>query len=281
MAADITISLRSLVVALCCFSSIGNTTSGQTAHRNEKLVIVDAVVTDNKGDYIRDLSTADFHVLEGNREQPVRSVTRPAGAATAAGVPVRTVLFFGRIPVADQPYAREAALKFIESYAVPQRQVAILNYLGSGGIKVVNNFTADRERLMQAARSMEASAVPSSESAAGVSGVMSSTYSDLATGGSSVAYDVRSQLHALADLAKTMGSMPGRKAIVFLSPTINPSVRARTDPGSVGAGVLGSTIQPPPAFDVSYYLQPARRSQRRHRCLQQGKRCDLSRRRPR
>ncbi len=224
-----------------------------TVGSETRLVLVDAIVTDKKGDFIRDLAPTEFHLWEGNKEQAIQSVHRETAATTA---PMHTVLLFGRIPVADQPYAREAATRFIEAYSAPHRQMAILNYLGSGGIKVIQNFTADAERLTQAAKNMEASGVLSSDSAAGVSGVTSSVYADPTRTAASVAYDVRSQLQALVEVAKSLGSTPGRKAIVVLAPTVNYDVRARTDPGSVGAGVLGSAIEAPPAPAVSYYVQP-------------------------
>src|SRR5712692_1002732 len=39
--------------------------------KESKLVLVDSVVTDKKGNYIRDLTQNDFKVFEDNKEQPV------------------------------------------------------------------------------------------------------------------------------------------------------------------------------------------------------------------
>ncbi len=220
------------------------------------LVLVDTVVTDKKGEYVHDLSPADFHIYEDNKEQAIKSVTRESPATQPSGPPTRLVLFFGRIPVADQPFAREAAAKFIENNAAPTRVMAILNYLGTGGIKVIESFTSDSERLMQATKNMEASGVLSPNAGAGVGGVMSRTYSDPDKVGTSVAFDVRSQLHALVGVATSLASLPGRKAIVFLAPTINYDVRPRSDPSSVGGVMPMSGVQPPAAPDVQYYLHP-------------------------
>lgn len=231
--------------------------SGVTATRSEtRLMLVDTVVTDKKGDYVRDLSPTEFHIWEDNKEQIIKSVSRESAATSASSPPIRLVLFFGRIPVADQPYAREAAAKFVEANAAPTRLMAILNYLGSGGIKVIEKFTSDSERLMLAAKNTEASGVLSSNPGTEVSGVMSSVYSDPNKVAAPTAFDVRSQLHALMGVAKTLASLPGRKAIVFLTPTINYEVQARTDPGSVGAGVVRSAIRAPDTPDVVYYVQP-------------------------
>src|SRR5271157_528951 len=44
------------------------------------LVLVDAVVTDKKGNYIRDLEQKDFKVYEDGKEQPINSFSRGAEA---------------------------------------------------------------------------------------------------------------------------------------------------------------------------------------------------------
>src|SRR3954467_13221902 len=42
-----------------------------TIKRESKLVLVDAIVTDKKGAYVRDLTQKDFKVYEDNKEQQV------------------------------------------------------------------------------------------------------------------------------------------------------------------------------------------------------------------
>ena len=221
-----------------------------------RTVQVDVIVTDKKGEPVRDLDPTEFHLWEDNKEQTIRSVSYPSSTTASPGLPMHLVLFFGRIPAEDQTYARDAAVRFIEANAAPNRPIAILNYLGSGGAKVVQSFTADRERLMLAAKNMEASGVLTSNAATGVGGVMSSTYSDPDKTGTSVAFDVRSHLLALEGVAKSVASLPGRKVIVVLAPTINYDVRPRSDPSSVGGVMPASGVQPPAAPDVQYYVQP-------------------------
>jgi len=45
--------------------------SGVVIKKESKLVLVDSVVTDKKGNYIRDLTQNDFKVFEDNKEQAV------------------------------------------------------------------------------------------------------------------------------------------------------------------------------------------------------------------
>ena len=46
---------------------------GVIIKKESRLVLVDAVVTDKKGNYVRDLTGKDFKVFEDNKEQPVAS----------------------------------------------------------------------------------------------------------------------------------------------------------------------------------------------------------------
>src|SRR5258708_4236995 len=50
--------------------------------KESKLVLVDSVVTDKKGNYIRDLTQNDFKVFEDNKEQAVSTFSTGADAAT-------------------------------------------------------------------------------------------------------------------------------------------------------------------------------------------------------
>src|SRR5882724_9038586 len=49
--------------------------------KESRLVLVDAVVTDKKGNYVHDLKASDFKVSEDNKEQSVSSFSAGAEAA--------------------------------------------------------------------------------------------------------------------------------------------------------------------------------------------------------
>ena len=53
-------------------------TSPAVIKKESRLVLVDAVVTDKKGNYVKDLSEKDFKVYEDNREQQVASFSSGA-----------------------------------------------------------------------------------------------------------------------------------------------------------------------------------------------------------
>src|SRR5258707_623448 len=47
--------------------------TGAVIKKESRLVLVDAVVTDKKGKYVRDLAQSDFRVYEDNKEQALTS----------------------------------------------------------------------------------------------------------------------------------------------------------------------------------------------------------------
>lgn len=113
-----------------------------------RLVIVNTVVTDRKGGYVHDLTEKNFRVLEDGKEQTIKSFSFEADAAAQSkGQPHYLVLFFDNstIDFAMQHYAREAAAKFIDTNAGPNRLMAIVNFTGQ--LQIAQNFTPDADRL--------------------------------------------------------------------------------------------------------------------------------------
>ena len=70
-------------------------TSPAVIKRESRLVLVDAVVTDRKGNYVRDLTEKDFKVYEDNKEQPVASFSSGADISVQGkGQKHYLILFF-------------------------------------------------------------------------------------------------------------------------------------------------------------------------------------------
>src|SRR5271157_5545178 len=118
-----------------------------------RLVLVDTIVTDKKGNYITDLTAKDFKVWEDNKEQPIKSFSLESGSsAPAESHRHYLVLLFDNstMSLADQANARAAAAKFVEANAGPDRYMAVINF--GGTVSVAQNFTADAERLKQVVR---------------------------------------------------------------------------------------------------------------------------------
>src|SRR5437016_5598673 len=185
--------------------------------KESKLVLVDAVVTDKKGNYVRDLAQNDFKVFEDNKEQPVSTFSTGADAATQANGQRRyLILFFDNSTMAapDQIQARSAATKFIAANAGPDRLMAVVDFGGS--LRIVQNFTANADVLRAAVSGVKSSSVDPNAPGPDVPVTVASTgLSSL--GNAEADFGARSMLLAVRSLAKNLRAVPGRKMVVLFS----------------------------------------------------------------
>jgi VWFA-related protein len=188
--------------------------------KESKLVLVDSVVTDKKGNYVRDLTQNDFKVFEDNKEQAVSTFSTGADAATQANGQRRyLILFFDNSTMAapDQIQARSAAKKFIEANAGPDHLMAVVDFGGS--LRIVQNFTANAQVLQAAVSGVKSSSVdPNGPPDVPVT-VASSGFPSFGTslGNAAADFGARSMLLAVRSLAKNLRSIPGRKMVVLFS----------------------------------------------------------------
>ena len=194
-----------------------NDTSDLGVIRTEtRLVLVDTVVTDKKGNYIRDLAQKDFKVWEDGKEQPLTSFSFEETAAANAQ-PRYMVLFFDNstMDFGDQAKARDAAAKFIDANAGPNRLIAIADFGGS--VRITQNFTADAGRLKDVVKGIKGSAVsPNAEPPVMVASLTPPPVAP-SLGNVEADFGVRSVLLALRSLAKSLSTVPGRKTVVLLT----------------------------------------------------------------
>ena len=104
--------------------------------KESRLVLVDAVVTDKKGNYIRDLKQDEFKVYEDDKEQQVSSFSfgSDTGGPESNNTQKRyLVLFFDNSSMAlpDQMSARTAAAKFIDVNTGPDHLMAVVEFTGA------------------------------------------------------------------------------------------------------------------------------------------------------
>ena len=121
--------------------------SGNIIRTETKLVLVDVVVTDKKGNYIRDLTAKDFRVWEDKTEQMVKSFSLEGGEPAPGADKQYLVFFFDvtSMSVSDQTVARQAAAKYVAANFGPNRMMAVADFGGS--LKMTQNFTPDPELL--------------------------------------------------------------------------------------------------------------------------------------
>ena len=181
-----------------------------------RLVLVDTIVTDKAGNYITDLTAKDFKVWEDNKEEAIRSFSLESGsAAPSQGRPHYLVLFFDNstMAFADQAHARDAAAKFVEANAGPDRYMAVINF--GGTIQIAQNFTADAERLKQVVSNTKFSDVSPNTPNPQPTEVASLGMPQLRSAESN--FGARTLLLALRNVAKSLAAVPGRKSLVLLT----------------------------------------------------------------
>jgi VWFA-related protein len=213
-----------LLAGVLCLAGVGTSgpqanaqapaeSSGPVIRTETRLVLVDTVVTDKKGNYIRDLTAENFKVWEDNKEQTVKSFSFGADPASPAKSQARyLVLFFDNSTMnpGDQLRARQAAVKFIDANAGPNRLMAIVNF--GGTVRIAQNFTADSERLKKVASASQFSSVsPNAEP------VQIASLGVPSLGNAESDFGARSVLLALRSMAKILSPVPGRKSLVLFT----------------------------------------------------------------
>jgi VWFA-related protein len=196
-----------------------------------RVVRVDVIVTDKKGNYIHDLTAKDFHVFDNNQEQSI--VNFSYGSSTGpSGTPDRRymVLFFddSSMDIGDQARARDAAKKFIDANAGPDRVMAVVDF--TGALRIIQNFTADATRLKQAAASTKTSAVSPNVSDPTIADAsVPGNFGGGALPDAQADFGVHTLLLGIRSLAKNLANVPGRKSVVLFTAGFPLSPEAQSE----------------------------------------------------
>ncbi|MEI9970958.1 MAG: VWA domain-containing protein [Ignavibacteriota bacterium] len=197
-------------------------TATPTVIRTEtRVVLVDSVVTDKKGNYVTDLTQKDFKVYEDNKEQTISSFTFEADPNSPLNKQKHyLVLFFDNasVSVGNQMQARLAAQKFVDNNTGPNKYIAVANF--GGALQITQNFTNDADRLRAVISGTKMSHVDTADTTPGVGtggGSGPTIGGGPATLSAPAAFGIRSVLLALRGLAKGLQNVPGRKMVVMLT----------------------------------------------------------------
>lgn len=177
-----------------------------TIRAESRLVLVDVVATDKHGDYVQGLTQKDFRVWEDDQEQKVSSFSSEQLGSAGDAQKQHMVLFFDddSMQPAEQGRARAAAAKFVEAHSRPGTYMAVIDYAGT--MRVTQNFSDDSERLKKAvSTSLISTALPEVASLGTPVFASFDSYSD------------RNSLLALRSVARSLSSVPGRKALIWLT----------------------------------------------------------------
>ncbi len=210
-----------------------------------RLVQINVIVHDRKGQPVGDLTKDDFIILDKGQEQKithfsVESALAPKPAAAVAKLPpstftnrpelranapaaVTAILLDGlNTRFEDQAYARQQLIRFLTSQVQPNDRVAL--YTLGRNIRVLHDFTADAGSLLRALarhRGEHSAELDASEPAGSDSGVeeldawlneMNQNMAEFYTRNR-----VRTTLDALQAIAQHMARIPGRKNLIWVS----------------------------------------------------------------
>ncbi len=240
-----------------------------TIRANTRLVVVDVVVTDKKGQPVTGLKPEDFTVEENGKKQKVsvfvppgitnRTAATPAPAGvfsnhpenlTPGGIPTVLLLDAANSPFKDQSYARSQMLKYVLQQGQSGRPMAVLTL--TDRIRVLQQFTSDPQVLLTAIKNFrpqeqillpgapapESHGVADSPRGSAVSdsiaqaGLAVQAFADLQIG-----YNIERRtmitLDAMHALSRILGGLPGRKNVVWLTANLPfdlvPEDRSMTD----------------------------------------------------
>src|SRR5580658_8330273 len=193
-----------------------------------RLVLVDSVVTDKKGEYVRDLTQKDFKVWEDGKEQAITSFSFEESTNSTNPQPHYLVLFFDNstMDMGDQARARDAAAKFIDANAGPDHLIAIADF--GGTVHISQNFTADADRLKQVVAGLQASSVSPNAQPPVMVAAMGTPSIGPSLSNAEADFGIQTVLLALRSLAKSLSTVPGRKTLVMLTSgfSMNPEFQS-------------------------------------------------------
>lgn len=224
-------TLALLAVALPRASAQDPLESNTIIKTDTRVVLVDAVVTDKKGAYVRDLKQKDFRIWEDGKEQTVNSFSFSADGGPNKDRKQHFILFFdntgaGAAP-GNQIIARNAAKQFVAANAGPGKFMAIVEYTGI--MRVTQNFTDDPDRLQQVIGGVKFP-VMQAGAGSGLSGAAGAAYNTLV---------------ALQSLARGLNNLSERKSLILFSAGIRITSNNSTE--------LAAAIDACNRFNVAVY----------------------------
>ncbi|MGB7188660.1 MAG: VWA domain-containing protein [Acidobacteriaceae bacterium] len=252
---------------------------------NSQLVVETVVVQDKEGRFVPGLTTKDFHVEEDGVPQSIRIFDHQALARESAPLPVtppdeekitlyqrlvrtqiepevpgktnysghRLLAFYfdmTAMPIEDQQRALRAAEKFVRTEMTPADLIAVLRYQG-GSVDVLQDFTADRNRLLSILETMIVG-----EGQGSVESIDDASSADTGTafGQDNSEFNIFNndrQLSALMTAAKMLDSLSEKKSLIYFASGLRMS-------GLDNLAQLHATIDAAVRAGVSFWPVDAR-----------------------
>lgn len=208
-----------------------------------RLVQVSVVVHDKHGNPMPGLTKDDFVVLDEKKPQEIRIFSVETNELPVHAPPplppdtytnriqergnvptsITVILFDGlNTEIADQAYAKKQVVKFIQTQVHPQDRVAI--YSMGRNLRILHDFTSDSTSLLAALAAYKGADTPliyasdpqvSDNPVPAVAAFLNEAYQREAN------YFIKDRLHrtldALTAIANHVGTLPGRKNLIWVS----------------------------------------------------------------
>lgn len=160
-----------------------------------KLVLVDVDVTHKHGHPVLKLTQNNFRLYQDGKEQPISSFSAPAENAHNPHMRSYLLLYFDATTVSpsEQEFVGKAAVRFVKELKQPNLYMAAEVYTGVA--RLIQNFTTHRELMAKAVSNFKFSRA-------------FGTYGEATT---------ENYFETLRDVCRSLGEIPGRKALVLLS----------------------------------------------------------------
>lgn len=221
-----------------------------------RLVVVDVVAQNSKGQAVTDLKSEDFNLTEDGKPQNIRSFSLQQGPQSGAArpqIPTLPANTFTNLPrfqtggawnvvlldalntnLRNQAYMRDEMVKFLDK--LPSDQPIAIYLLGSK-LRLVQDFTSDPQLLKQAIAGIKNQSSRVLSNPAGTSPETDIPPGTVAAGILAAVPQLRAQilafqeehtaaqtdfqvsytLKALNSLARTLAGFPGRKNLIWIS----------------------------------------------------------------
>lgn len=221
---------------------------------NTRLVIVDVVATDSRGQVIADLKADDLKILEDGKTQKISSFTfHPPGKTAVVSSPLPpnvvtnapafrasslNVMLLDTLngDFAEQAYVKDQLLKYLSraQLAHPIALFAMENHL-----VMLHDFTTDATALKSVVEKFKPPARPLNGETAQSRASAFTTFGNFHTN----ERDIGTTLNQLNALAKTLAGYPGRKNLIWLSEgfpiNLFPDITARGTSASCNGDACG------------------------------------------
>ncbi|MGB0035524.1 MAG: VWA domain-containing protein [Candidatus Acidiferrales bacterium] len=217
----------------------------QAIRATTRLVQVSVVVHDKHGNPISDLTKDDFVLLDEKKAQEIRLFSVETNQLPAHPPPalppntytnriqergnvptsITVILFDGlNTHITDQAYARQQVIKFIQKQIQPQDRVAL--YSLGHDLRILHDFTNDASSLLAALAAYQGRTTPELEASEpqqemnplaspAVAAFLNNAYQREAN--VYVTNRVHQTVEALTAIANHVGTLPGRKNLIWVS----------------------------------------------------------------